>query len=119
MAVYEYTLSELADCGWAPGLAREAALAIENFVFGSTLMANAPDMAFQPEQRARFPLLAATSEGPPDNPPDDAFELGFAALMAGLKVLVIDRPASERPAPRRRARAAKGDAPRARRRRAN
>jgi AcrR family transcriptional regulator len=89
MAVYERTLNELADCGWSPGLAREAALAIENFVFGSALMANAP-IELEPEQRLQFPKLAATSEGPSDNPPDDAFELGFTALVAGLRMLVID-----------------------------
>jgi AcrR family transcriptional regulator len=91
MAVYEYMLSELADCGWSAALAREATLAIENFVFGAAVMANAPDIEFELEQRLQFPMLAATSRRRPASDAADAFELGLAALITGLRMILIDQ----------------------------
>jgi AcrR family transcriptional regulator len=119
LRIYEDVIRGLTQCGWSPALAREAMLALESLVFGSALMANAPDIELDPEQRIAFPMLAETSEGPADNPPDDGFELGFAGLMAGLRVLVIETPASGRPAPRRRARSARANGAAAPRRRAS
>jgi AcrR family transcriptional regulator len=110
LRIYEQMIAELSECGWSPALAREATLAVESLVFGSALMANAPDIELLPEQRAEYPALAQTSEGSSEDSPDDGFELGFAALVAGLRALVIDPPASQRAASRRRPRAARGDA---------
>lgn len=116
LRIYEHLISGLAACGWPPDLAREAGLAVESLVFGSALQANAPDIDLDDEQRLEFPTLAMTSSGPSPNPPDDGFELGFAALIAGLRVLISDRPAAARPKPRRPARALPAD-PRAARHR--
>lgn len=97
LRVYEHLISSLAGCGWPPDLAREAGLAVESLVFGSALIANPPDIDLDEEQWLEFPTLAMTSAGPAPNPPNDGFELGFAALIAGLRTLVTDRPASARP----------------------
>ena len=85
---YEHFAAELARCGtgWTPTCAREVLIALENLVFGATLMGNAPEMILTPEEAREYPVLAQALQGPkPD--PDDGFELGFSAFIAGLRSL--------------------------------
>lgn len=88
--IYERMVRELTACGWPATFSRDATLAVETLVFGAALTANAPDIELSPEQRERFPMLAQTSDGPPAEHPDDGFRVGFAAMIAGLSVLVAD-----------------------------
>lgn len=97
LRIYEHLGSRLTGCGWSPDLAREAILAVESLVLGSALMVNSPDIELDEEQILEFPFLAQTAGGPSPNPPEDGFELGFTALMAGVRALVVERPASARP----------------------
>jgi AcrR family transcriptional regulator len=84
LRIYEHMISQLASCGWDAALAREITLAVENLVYGAALMANAPDIELSEEQREIYPTLARLADQP-HQAPDDGFEVGFAALIDGLR----------------------------------
>jgi len=87
LRIYEHMISVLSNCGWNLMFGRDVTLAVENLVYGAALMANAPDLALTADQRAVYPLLARLPDEPPHEPPDDGFDIGFAALIHGLRRL--------------------------------
>jgi AcrR family transcriptional regulator len=84
LRIYQELAAQLARCGWDPAFGREVTLAVENLVFGAALMANAPDVDLTPEQQVAYPDLTKSLLGP-HKTPDDGFEVGFAALIEGLR----------------------------------
>jgi AcrR family transcriptional regulator len=86
LRVYEHFALQLDRCGWTAEFSREATLAVENLVYGAALMANAPDLDLTAAQQERYPLIAELWQAE-RRTPDDGFEIGFAALMAGLRGL--------------------------------
>jgi AcrR family transcriptional regulator len=96
---YEHFARELSGCGWTPRYGREVLIALENLVFGATLMRNSPDLVLSPEEASAYPLLAQAVSGPRTDP-DDGFELGFEAFINGLRGLTPrDFLSGQRPAP--------------------
>lgn len=89
LRIYEHMISVLSSCGWDLTFGRDVTLAVENLVYGAALMANAPDIELTADQRAVYPLLARLPGEPPHEPPDDGFDIGFAALIQGLRRLAV------------------------------
>lgn len=86
LRIYEEIFAQLSQAGWDPAFGREVTLAIENLVYGAALMANAPDIVLDAEEETVYPGLARLQHVPHKNP-DDGFEIGFAALIEGLRRL--------------------------------
>src|SRR5262249_6340124 len=86
LRIYEHLISVFTGCGWDIGFGRYARLSVENLVYGAALMANAPDIDLGDDQRAEYPLLTRLMEAAPELT-DDGFDLGFAALIEGLRGL--------------------------------
>lgn len=86
LRIYEDFAVQLARCGWDPVFGREATLAVENLVYGAALMANAPEIELSAEQQKEYPLLAKLRLAK-HKTPDDGFEVGFKALIEGLRKL--------------------------------
>jgi AcrR family transcriptional regulator len=84
--LYEHVSAQLLACGWETSFAREVIMVVENFVFGSTLMANALPIILSKQQELEYPKLAALHDPPPADPSDDGYDLGFRALIAGLRM---------------------------------
>ena len=84
--IYEHFAEQLDRCGWSIAFGREVTLAVENAVFGAALMANAPDLDLTAEQQQKYPMLARLWKYERSTP-DDGFEIGFTAFMAGLRGL--------------------------------
>jgi AcrR family transcriptional regulator len=95
LRIYEHMISVLSACGWSIPFGRDATLAVENLVYGAALMANAPDIHLTAEQRRAYPALARFQDEPPHKEPDDGFEVGFAALIEGLRKLTGDSESLE------------------------
>jgi AcrR family transcriptional regulator len=87
LRIYEHMIATLSACGWDVTFARDVTVAVENLVYGAALMANAPDIELTEAQRAEYPLLARLPDEPAHEPPDEGFDLGFAALLDGLRRL--------------------------------
>jgi AcrR family transcriptional regulator len=87
LRIYEEIFAQLSRHGWDPTFGREVTLAIENLVFGAALMANAPDISLTAEEQSTYPGLAKLLHAPHKSP-DDGFEIGFAALIEGLRRLI-------------------------------
>jgi AcrR family transcriptional regulator len=86
LRIYEHMISVLSGNGWDITFGRDVTLAVENLVYGAALMANAPDIELTPDQRAAYPLLTRIE---PHEPPDDGFDIGFTALIQGLRRLAV------------------------------
>jgi AcrR family transcriptional regulator len=86
LRIYEHFALQLSRCGWTMEFGREVTLAVENLVHGAALMASAPDLDLTSEQQQKYPLLAQLRRVERKTP-DDGFEVGFAALIAGLRTL--------------------------------
>jgi AcrR family transcriptional regulator len=86
LRIYEHFAEQFSRCGWTMEFGREVTLAVENLVHGAALMANAPDLDLTSEQQQRYPLLAQLRRVE-RRKPDDGFEVGFEALIAGLRTL--------------------------------
>jgi AcrR family transcriptional regulator len=93
LRIYEHLIGQLGLCGWSIGFGRDVVLAVENLVYGAALMANAPMIELTDEQQRRYPLLARVPEERLQVLPDDAFEIGFGALVSGLRALTQRPPA--------------------------
>jgi AcrR family transcriptional regulator len=115
LRIYEHMISQLSACGWDVPFGREVTLAVENLVFGAALMANAPNLKLTAEQRDSYPRLAQFSDRPPHEYPDDGFEVGFAALIAGLRTITKARHSPPRATSRRARADAAGGSPASRR----
>jgi AcrR family transcriptional regulator len=102
LRIYEHLISVFTHCGWDIGFGRDVTLSVENLVYGAALMANAPDIDLAADQRADYPLLSRLMETQQELT-DDGFELGFAALVEGLRRLA--RESKGRVTSTRRARA--------------
>jgi AcrR family transcriptional regulator len=86
LRIYEHFARQLNRCGWTMEFGREVTLAVENLVYGAALMANAPDLDLTSEQQQKYPLIAQLRRAE-RRTPDDGFEIGFTALIAGLRTL--------------------------------
>jgi AcrR family transcriptional regulator len=95
LRIYEEIAARLMRLGMDPAFGREITLAVENLVYGAALMANAPDVELTTEQRAEYPALSISLLGP-RRTPDDGFEVGFAALIEGLRNSMSDSTARGR-----------------------
>jgi AcrR family transcriptional regulator len=102
LRIYEHMISVMAGCGWNVSAGRDMTLAVENLVYGAALMANAPDIDLTAEQRSDYPMLARLPDEPSHKPPDDGFDLGFAALMNGFRRLAEESDAQISATPRAR-----------------
>jgi AcrR family transcriptional regulator len=98
LRIYEHMIGVLSSCGWEIAFGREVVLAVENLVYGAALMANAPDIHLAVGQRAQYPLLSQLPSAPPRDLSVDGFDLGFAALIEGVRRLIrqSDRKVSQR-----------------------
>lgn len=86
VAMYEAVAAGLCRGGWPAELVVDAVVAVESFVLGSALDAGAPPGIFDVQDGAAAPSFTAAvaaRRGP--NPAEAAFELGLAALVAGLR----------------------------------
>jgi len=95
LRIYEEIAARLARFGLDPAFGREITLAVENLVYGAALMANAPDVALTAERQAEYPALASSLLGP-RRTPDDGFEVGFAALIEGLRKMMSNTGTRDR-----------------------
>lgn len=91
LRIYEHMISLLYSCGWDLAVSRAVTLSVENLVYGAALMANAPDIELTADQRTAYPVLAQFPGEQPHEPPDDGFDIGFAALIRGLRQLARDQ----------------------------
>lgn len=85
LAMYERAVAVLEGAGWRSGQVVAVFTAIESFVLGSALDLAAPSIMIDPAAHGdTVPRLAAALEGDHPERAREAFELGLAAMIAGL-----------------------------------
>jgi AcrR family transcriptional regulator len=87
LRIYEHMIERLMACGWELEFSRQVTLVVENLVFGAVFTANVPAIELSEGQEPQYPRLTELVHGPPVPQPDDGYEIGFAALIEGLRVI--------------------------------
>lgn len=99
LAMYEAVIGGFAAGGWPVPQILSAVVAVESFILGSALDANAPKNVFDAgEARGDHPALAtavAAAEQLAGDRADRAFELGLDVLVDGLRALLDEAPTVE------------------------
>lgn len=99
LAMYESLIGGFAAAGWPTTQILSVVVAVESFILGSALDANAPKNVFDAgDARDAHPALTAAvaaSDAMAGDRADRAFELGLDALIDGLRALLEEQPSSD------------------------